>query len=217
MEPQIITQPLAEPNIGNGTKALEEMKFSEAKFCYLMRFKSKQEEHLFWVANIENHFKMKQVFAFDYIPDNITKFQISLLLPESFFTYRKELYFLTLQKDALLLTKVAVYNIWKELDILYNIQDGIHYISKAFRITDKRTNARELIGYCWRTVTEQYMYTLPFFMSDYKKIIQIPYTELDFEWLETGEKFFYKNILWTVHQQGKNQFFANPSSMFLKK
>lgn len=214
MEPKIIVIPLSEEDISSEEKVLQLMKLSSHNKCSLFLLNNSYEEHLFWAGDDGYCLKMKPVFAHDYIPENLANFQIAILTPQCFFIYRKELYFLMNTETGMQITKVSVFNFWKEIEITYNISDCTAYICKAFHITDSKKNAYKLIGYCWRVVKDSYIYTFPFFPEDYIAIKQIPHTELNFECLEEGEKFFHRNQLWTVHKDEKH-FFANPHCLKL--
>lgn len=215
MEPKIIVIPLQEKDISSAQKALEIMNFDTQYPCSLLHLVKGNEEHLLWFGDNGDSWKIKPVFEDDFVPQNMNQFQISFLKPQHFLIYQKELYFLISTQNGMLITKVSVYNMWQEVDILFKLPNSIRYICKAFHISDDKTNARKLIGYCWRILSNNCIYTFPFFKEDFRKIIQIPHHELDFEAMEAGDKFFHKNILWTVYQQEEKLFFANPNSLTL--
>lgn len=215
MKPKVIATKLSENTLDSKEKALKKMNFSSQSNCCLVLITGKQEEHLLWVGDDGHNLKIRPVFTYDYAPEDISKMDLFVIEAQSYFIYRKKLYFYAKSENEELISQISVFNICEEIKILYNIPNGINYICKAYRICDDKKASRKLIGICWRCLVNNYIYTLPFFFEDYQEIINIPKNEVCFECLEAGETFFHGGQIWTVYQQEYKNFYANPKNLKL--
>ena len=218
MEPQIFLTPILPNNICDESKARKYMNLPPQTECDLIYLSNQCEEHIVWVYNKNNCLKIKPVFAYDYLPEDISSFQLAYLMPQSFFVYRKEIYYIAEEENEKIIGKINTFNTWQEIKILcgiHQIDEDKAYICKAFQFTDNKQNPRKLLGYCWQIIAKNMIYTLPFFASDFHDISLAPNEDMDFEYLTAGKTFFRDNVLWQVYQTPDGQYYANPSPLRL--
>ncbi len=221
MERQIILERNPRPGVYQEEDVRWILRENSARKCRLLHLYSKNQEHYIWAISTQSHLKMQTLFEYDYIPEDPQDFQIEIILPNHFFYYQGNLYYLFLKENGrLVVGEIGVNHSWEEVSFIaetLGVKNAEFQISKVFKLQENRLQARALIGYCWRALNDDIMATLPLFKDDFVKIRQFSYQELDFEWMEAGERVFHNGEVWQVCQDLQKHFFLKQTPFFVKK
>lgn len=218
METKIIFEENPRPGIYKEEKVRSILKADKLHKCQLFHLHNPRREHYIWAISDTKYLKMKSLFDYDYIPENPNDFQIEMLLPDTFFYHQCKLYYLSKNENGCLeVGEVAVYNTWKEISTVaaaIGMSDAHLQIARSYLIKDRDPQARHFIGYCWRATTDTLMATLPLFKDDFYQIRLYDFNELDFEWMEKGEKIIHDGQFWQICQDEEKHFYTIPFTPF---
>lgn len=220
METRIIFEENPRPGTYQEEKVRSVLRANSIYKCQLFHLHNPRQEHYIWaISDIEN-LKLKTLFDYDYIPENPNTFIIQIVKPDTYFYHRHKLYYIFKKENGYLeVGEIAVYNTWEEISTIANaigINDAHLQIAKVYHLSDNRQNAYRFIGYCWRATKGIITATLPLFKEDFIQIRQYPFEELDFEWLERGDKIIHNKQVWQICLDEQGHFSAVPFVNFIK-
>lgn len=220
METRIIFEKTPRPGTYQEEKVRLILRADSFYKCQLFHLHNPRQEHYIWAISDTEHLKLKTLFDYDYIPENPNNFIIQIVRPNTYFFHQNKLYYIFKKENGYLeVGEIAIYNTWEEVSTIaeaIGMSDAHLQIAKVYHLNDNRQNARRLIGYCWRATTEKITATLPLFQEDFAKIRQYLFEDLDFEWLEQGDKIIHDKQVWQICLDEQEHFFIVPFVHFIK-